>query len=46
MTFFEQASGFRVQYDIYRTGFRAGHFYVYDVRTNVLVRFSTWSPAP
>jgi len=46
VTFFEQASGLFVRYDIYRTGFRAGRFYVYIVRNNQLVRYSTYSPAP
>ena len=36
----------RFQIDVYQTGFRAGRFYIFDLRTNQLVRFSTFSPAP
>lgn len=46
VTFREIASGLRVRFDIYRTGFRAGRFYVFDVHSNQLLRFSTYSPAP
>jgi hypothetical protein len=38
--------GRRVRFDIYQTGFRAGRFYVYDTQTGVILRFSTFSPAP
>jgi hypothetical protein len=44
--FRDNVSGRKVRYDIYRTGFRAGRFYVFDVLGNTLVRYSTYSPAP
>jgi hypothetical protein len=44
--FRDNVSGLKVQFDVYQTGFRAGRFYVFDVRSNQLLRFSTYSPAP
>ena len=45
ITFFDHASLNLVQFDIYRTGFRAGRFYVYNPR-GVLERSGTFTTLP
>jgi hypothetical protein len=44
--FFDKVSGRRMKYDIFQTGFRANKFYQYDLRTDTLLRYGTWKPAP
>lgn len=46
VTFYQRSTRLLVRYDIYQTGFRAGRFYAYLVRTGQLIRQGTYSPAP
>uniref|UniRef100_A0A7C2JYA5 Uncharacterized protein n=1 Tax=Schlesneria paludicola TaxID=360056 RepID=A0A7C2JYA5_9PLAN len=44
--FFDKTIGRRVRIDVFQTGFRAGNFYQYDVRTETLLRYGDWESAP
>lgn len=46
VTFYQRSTRLLVRYDIYQTGFRAGRFYAYVVRTGQLIRQGTYSSAP
>ncbi|MDZ4688028.1 MAG: hypothetical protein SH850_23385 [Planctomycetaceae bacterium] len=46
VTFLDQTIGRRVRIEVFQTGFRAGNFYEYDVRTETLLRYGDWQPAP
>lgn len=46
VTFFDKTSGRRMRYDLFRSGFRANKFYQYDVRTDTLLRYGSFQPAP
>jgi hypothetical protein len=46
VTFFDKTIGRNVRIDLFRTGFRANKFYEYDVRTDTLLRFGEFEPAP
>ncbi len=44
--YFDQTVRQTLRIDVYRTGFRAGKFYVYLARTGQLQRFGSWRTAP
>jgi len=46
VTFFDKTIARNVRYDLFRTGFRANKFYQYDVRTDTLLRYGDFKPAP
>ncbi len=45
VTYFDKTVSRQLRIDLYRTGFRAGKFYVYN-NQGVLQRFGDWAPAP
>lgn len=46
VTYFDQTVRRQQRIDVYVSGFRAGNFYNYDVRTGELMRLGQWEVAP
>lgn len=46
VSYFDQTVRQRLRIEVFRTGFRAGKFYVYEVRNGQLQRFGDWAPKP
>ena len=44
--YFDRTLNRRVQVDVFQTGFRAGHFYVYDLFNGEILRYGDWEEVP
>ncbi|MBI1344973.1 hypothetical protein GC163_01645 [bacterium] len=44
--YFDRTLGRSVQIDVFQTGFRAGNFYVYELRRGELLRYGNWEEVP